>query len=330
MYKKETSTIRWGMIGCGAICGQIAEAASETPGMRFTSIYNRSVEKAQAFAQRWDIANVYADLDEMLQSGTVDVVYIGLPHTAHEPYVLQCLDAGVPVICEKPLSWSAESACRMLQRARETGVFLMEAMWSRIFPGMRQLLQWLPRIGSLSAIHGSSGFRAGTPTVGDRHFDPNLAGGALLDLAVYPLALMRQITGTSPVAAEALAKMGSTGCDQAVGIVMRYADGCLATIQVSFETNMQAFCLFGEKGQIEILPDFWSPTRVTLTTGEGTETYTDTEVTGYGYRYELEHVCSCVRQGLTESPLVPLQDTVEVLETLDIIREKIGLRYPFE
>jgi len=320
---------RWGMIGCGAICGQIAEAASMTPEMCFTAIHGRSVEKVRAFAARWGIADVYEDLDEMLRS-EIDVVYIGLPHTVHESYVMRCLDAGVSVICEKPLSWCAESAQRMMRRAREKQVFLMEAMWSRTFPGMQQILQWLPRIGRLTNIVSSFGFRAGEPTLQDRHFDPQLAGGALLDLAVYPLALMRQITGKNPESVQALAKMGPTACDQADSITLRYDDGCLASIQVSFETNMQAFCLYGENGSIEILPDFWSPTRILLKTEEGTQAYEDTQVVGFGYSYELQHVCHCVKNGLTESALVPLQETVDVLQTLDRIRETIGLRYPFE
>jgi len=322
--------IRWGVVGPGAIATGFADAMQQVEGGTIVAVASRSAERASAFGDRFAIPARYGDYDALAADPDVDVVYIATPHSRHEGDTLSFLRAGKHVLCEKPFALNARQVANMVQEARRAKLFLMEAIWSRFLPAYRSLIDVLGegRIGEPLFVEADFGFRREREP-GNRLFDLELGGGGLLDLGIYPLQLCSLVLGTpEDVVAEGV--IGATGVDEVVAAVLRHRDGKLGVVKAALRVGMTCTArIAGTEGAIDLPALMHCPNSLTVTTRAGSN-QVGGSYEGNGLRFEIEHVHRCLADGRTESPEMPLAETLALATTLDAIRSRIGLVYPGE
>jgi len=324
-------TIRWGILGTGKIAHLFAEDLALLPDAELAAVASRSSSRADTFGDAFEIPRRYASYDALAADATIDVVYVATPHTAHADNALRCLTAGRAVLCEKPFALNEDEARRMVDAARTNECFLMEAMWTRFLPIMRDVDRLLddsaigPPQWLLADICAHFPF---DPE--HRAYDPALGGGALLDLGVYPVMLAHSLWGP-PDAITTTAVMGRTGVDEQDAIIFQYTDGRQAILSASMRTDgARLATIGGPSGQIQIHRPWWKGERLTLThANKSTETMAR-PYAGNGYQFEAAHVVACLREGRLQSPIMPLSDSLQIMHTLDAIRAEWGLVYPGE
>ncbi len=322
-----TSDIRWGIIGLGAIARKFASDLAHVPDARLVAVGSRAQAKATAFAAEFKAARAYASYHELVADREVDAVYIATPHPSHREDAILCLEAGKAVLCEKPVAVNHGELERMIAVARCTRVFFMEAMWTRFLPAMARVREWLASgaIGDPRMLSADFGFRCPWDPA-SRLLDPALAGGALLDVGVYPVALAHQLFGP-PERIAGLATIGSTGVDEQSAFVFAHAGGRLAVLSCAVRTaTPQEARIDGELGRI-VIPEFWHAQSARLVTPERREQI-ETPFPGHGYQFEAIEVGRCLRAGLLESPHITHGESLHVMRTLDELRRQWGLRYP--
>ena len=327
-----TDVIKWGLIGLGSISRKFATGLRAVSDAECYAVASRSQQKADAFGAEFGATKCYGSYAALAHDPDVDVVYIGTPHTYHKPNTRLCLQADKPVLCEKPFAVNRSEAQEMVDLAREKNLFLMDAMWTRYFPAMAKLREWLAEkaIGDVMLVQADFGYRVPQIVPESRAFNPQLGGGALLDVGIYPLQLASMIYGRQPVDIVSQCALGSTGVDELSVSVFKYSDYEMATITTAIRLHTPHEArIMGSKGFISI-PDWWHPTEMTLQmSGQKAETL-HFELEGNGYNYEAMEVGRCLRAGLTESEVMPLDETLAMMETMDRIRQQWGLRYPVE
>jgi predicted dehydrogenase len=324
-------TIRWGILGTGWIANQFAQGLAQLPDAELVAVGSRTSESARRFAEQHNVSHWHDSYRALAADASVDVIYVATPNPWHREHTLLCLEAGKPVLCEKPFALNAGEAEEMIRIAREKKLFLMEAMWSRFFPLMGKVRALLSEgaIGEVQMLVADLCIRFEFDP-SDRRYAPGLGGGALLDLGVYPLAFASMIMG-APTRIEALAHLGETGVDEQAGIVLGYDQGRVSTLYTSIRVDSPVEAiLLGTRGQIRI-HDWWiHPDKLTLSV-DGEETTTiEMPYAGNGYQFEAAEVMACLRAGKLESDLLPLDETLSIVETMDAIRARWGLRYPGE
>ncbi|MCY3667117.1 MAG: Gfo/Idh/MocA family oxidoreductase, partial [Gemmatimonadetes bacterium] len=258
-------------------------------------------------------------------------VYVATPHPFHKDNSILCLEAGKAVLCEKPFTINAAEAEAVVACARANGTFLMEAMWSRYLPIMVQVRQWLDTgaIGEPLMVSADFGFRAGVNPDG-RLFNLALGGGALLDIGIYVVSFAAMVLGSQPAQIAAAAHLGETGVDEQTGIVLRYSSGAIANLSCAIRASTSHEArIVGIEGTIVIDPSWWKGESATLKAGEREERI-ELPLAGNGYNYEAQEVARCLGEGLTESAVMSLDETVALMRILDEIRAQIGLKYPME
>jgi predicted dehydrogenase len=326
-----TETIRWGILGTGNIAKQFARGLKALPDAELVAVGSRSEDTADLFADTFNIPHRHASYEALANDPDVDVVYIGTPHSYHRDNAILCLEAGKSVLCEKPFAINAHQAAEMIRVARDNDLFLMEAMWTRFMPIMVKVRELLREkvIGDVRIVEADFGFRTNFNPK-SRLFDPALGGGALLDVGIYPVNLAFMVLGP-PTRITSLAHLGPTHVDEQGAIIFGYRHGELALLSTAIRTQTpnEAF-LMGTNGQIHIHPRWWFPATMTVSVqGEKSETI-QLALEGNGYNYEAAEVMRCLRDGDTESPIMPLHETLSIMETLDEIRSQWGLKYPME
>lgn len=324
--------IRWGILGCGYIAHRFAEDLSHSRYGVAAAAGSRTLDKARAFAGQYRIARAHGDYEALVNDPEVDVVYVATPHPFHMENTLAAIRAGKAVLCEKPLAMNARQARRMRQAAAKKGVFLMEGMWTRCFPAIRQVAAWLKegRIGEVLSLHAEFGVRFGA---GPEHrlMNPLLGGGALLDLGVYPISLASLVFGGPPERITGACHKASTGVDDQGELVFQYANGAAATLAFSSRVTLeQRASLRGTQGIITLEPDFFRPTAVVLKTEGKKARRKEFAHPGSGFQYEADHVARCLRAGQLESEIMPPAESVEIMQTMDAVRRQWGLKYPNE
>lgn len=321
-------TVRWGVLGPGGIATRFAEAMQLVDGGEIRAVASRSLERADDYADRFEVPTRYGDADALAADADVDAIYVATPHARHEADSVRFVEAGKAVLCEKPFALNARQARRMTEAARSRGVFLMEAMWSRFLPAYRMLVEVLGegRIGEPLVVEADFGFRM--PVVPDhRLFDAALGGGALLDLGIYPVQLCTLVLGRpSSVVADGV--VGTTGVDELVAAVLRHGDRQLGVVKASIRAGFSCGArISGEDGWIELPPFMHCPEWVGI--GRlGQLERIDTAFEGDGLRFEIEEVHRCLEEDLLESPVMPLAETIAIAEVLDGIRAEVGVVYP--
>ncbi|MBD0841744.1 Gfo/Idh/MocA family oxidoreductase [Streptomyces sp. TRM68416] len=309
-----------------------AQELAPLPDAELLAVGSRAQASARRFAERHDVSRAYGSWAGLAADPDIDVVYVATPHAAHHPAVRLCLDAGKHVLCEKPFTLNAAEAGQLVATARARGLFLMEAMWTYCLPAVRKIaaLVRAGAIGEVRCVQADLGFVAPSDP-GHRLRDPRAGGGALLDVGVYPVALAHLILG-APDHVEAWAGLTPEGVDETTGALLGYDSGAVATLTCSIGAeNAGAASISGTQGRIDLPRGFFAADGFTLhRRGTGPETFRCPVSPGLGYHFEAAEVMRCLRAGLTESPLVPLDGTLAVMATLDAIRARAGVRYPGE
>nr|MBA2775057.1 Gfo/Idh/MocA family oxidoreductase [Nocardioidaceae bacterium] len=254
--------------------------------------------------------------------------YVATPHALHRDNVELCIAGGKAVLCEKALALNGNDAQAMVTAARNAGVFFMEAMWMRCNPNIRALQALVAdgAIGEVRQIDAAFGFVADKPPE-HRLFDPALGASSLLDIGIYPLTFAWLLLGP-PTRIRSAGQLSERGIDLTCESVLSYADGRGARIACSMLEDLPCTATIqGSTGRVELAPRFHEAREFTVTTDAGRSTYSDT-IRGLGYIHEVEEVHRCLRDGRTESPLVPLDDTVGLMRIMDTIRAQISSTLP--
>ena len=336
--------IGWGLIGAGGISDQLARALSYVPEARLVAVGSRDVAKARAFiAQPRGIeaasepVRAHGSYQALVDDPEVDVVYIGTPHPDHVASMALALAAGKAVLCEKPFTLNRREAEAAVALARRHGVFLMEAMWMRHVPAMVELKRLIAAgaIGELVSVSSDFGFACAGLPVTHRVLNPELAGGGLLDIGIYPLNLAAFVLGDI-VGVQADAELGPTGVDVHTVFNLRHARGGLSQGMCSLRTTTGGLAtVFGTDGRIDVSPPFYAAQQ--LRVARGTRPWEETPVEvidkpwrGSRYVHQVEEVHRCLRAGLAESAVMPLDETVALVGWMDTMRAQFGLRYPGE
>ena len=307
------------------------EGLNSLPGAEVLAVGSRSRASAEEFADNWGVPRRHAGYDDLASDPDVDVVYIATPHPFHAENAMLCLEAGKGVLCEKPFCVNATEAERVVGIARERGLFLMEGMWTRFFPLMEEVRRLVSEgaIGEVRMLNVDFGFRAGLDPA-SRLFDPKLGGGALLDVGVYCVSFASMVLG-EPSGSVGISHLGETGVDEQASVVLEHEGGRLANLSIGIRTaTPQEATIMGTEGYVRIHAPWWRPKSMTIFR-PGTEDETvDAPVSGNGFNYEAAEVMRCLEAGKMESDIMPLDETISVMRTMDGIRYAWGLRYPGE
>lgn len=322
--------IRWGIIGPGTIANAFAKEINKTENGVLSSVCGRSEKKVKDFCEKYNIENYYTNIDEFLNSDKFDAVYIATPHSHHMEYAKKCIKAKKHVLCEKPFSYNYETSKEVLEMAKENNVFIMEALWTLFLPAVNKAKAWIKegRIGKVKLITANFGF-VSEEDINSRLYNPSLAGGALLDVGIYPILFSNYIMNNIPNEINAISKFTKTNVDETDVINLKYEEGALASLTCSICSNTDnTAVIYGEKGKI-VIPTFWMSKEAFLHIEDKVEKYID-EYKEAGYKYEIEEANNCIINKELESNIASHKVTLELVEIMDEIREKIGLRYPFE
>jgi predicted dehydrogenase len=333
-----TKQLRWGFLGAGGIAPVIA-ADFQVAGLKIQAVGTRNIAGANAFADRFDVPNRHEGYDGLVNDPEVDIVYVSTIHPKHAEHALLAINAGKHVLVEKPFALNAAEAKAVRDAARAKGVFVMEAMWTRFLPSMTELFRiinsgQLGEITLVTADHSQYLPESFAP----RLWKPELGGGALLDLGIYPVSFFSRLFGKH-ASVNAVATLTPDGIDQTTSAAFKYANGA----QASMTTTMTAFgsigaTVVGTKGRVDLATSFYEQTSLKVyETDMSRESEVQKEVSKYeakidgrGMQYQAIEVERCVTAGLTESPLMTLDETVSIMETMDEIRKQTGVKYPGE
>lgn len=321
----------WGILGTGLIANKFATGLAVAPDSELLAVGSRAQETADAFADEFDVPRRYTNYEALVEDTDVDAVYVATPHSLHRANSILCLRAGKAVLCEKPFTINAAEAKDVISVAREEGRFLMEAMWTRFLPAMMRVRELLSEgmIGEVRMVSADFGFRAPVDPE-HRLFNPDLGGGALLDVGVYNVSLASMIFGP-PSRIASLARLGPTGVDEQAAMVLGYDEGQMAVLHTAVRTDTpQEAVLMGTEGWIRLHSPWWCPDTFTLSFPNKEAEVVHVPFEGNGYNYEATEVMNCVRSGKLESDVIPLDETLEIMKTMDQIRAQWGLEYPME
>ncbi|SDP25911.1 Predicted dehydrogenase [Nakamurella panacisegetis] len=323
--------LRWALVGTGNVAARFGLDLHLSERHELVAVHSRSPERGQAFAARVGAPDWHSDLHEMFGRSDVDAVYIAVPHTLHHVVATAAIDAGKAVLLEKPFTVTAAQARDLVERARSRRTFLMEAMWTRFLPHMAQIRRLLKagRLGDIRAVTAEHGvFFAHNPA--HRMFDRALGGGALLDLAVYPISFASMVLGT-PEAVSASATFTDTGVDAQTTVVLDHRDGRRATTTSSMQAWLSNRALIaGDAARLEIDRSWLHPSSFTVTDRDGHTERHESALEGTGYRFQADEVARGVLEGKLGSDVMSLEETCSIMATLDDARAQIGLRYPDE
>ena len=322
-------SIRWGIIAPGRIAHKFASDFSLIHNHSITSVASTNIERARAFADKYKLSSFYGDYREMLVNEKLDIVYIASPHSFHFEQAKMCLDLGISVLCEKPVTIHSGQLKQLLTLAAEKGLFFMEALWTVFLPTYTQIFEKINNgdIGSIIGVKADFGFHM--PFDQDsRLFNPSLGGGSLLDIGIYPLLLATLCLGY-PDEIKALASLTELKVDDEMIAILNYNKRGLAQIQSTIRANTttEAF-IFGDNGSIWV-PNRWIDSqKFYLLKSDGQEELIHSPWDGFGYQFQISAVEKCLAQGLSECPLVPHSLSIQLMNQMDEIRKQTGIVYP--
>lgn len=314
-------SVRWGIAGPGKIAVTMAEAFDRVRTGELVAVGSRSQERADAFAAAHGLARAHGSYAALCADPEVDALYIATPHPQHTEIALAAIEAGKAILVEKAFTATVADTERIVAAARERGVFCMEAMWTRFNPGVARVRELLAEgaIGELRGVHGDlTAFRAYDPS--DRLFAVDTGGGAVLDLGVYVLSFVQAFLGV-PTVVHAVGSVLPNGVEGDFSVVLGYPDGRSSTLTAGFTAyGPGRMMLTGTEGWIDLHPRFHRAPAITVWRGKEPE-HLEFES---GYHFEVDHVGECLAQGVTESPVMPLADTVAVQELMAEVLRQLG------
>jgi predicted dehydrogenase len=332
-------TFGWALVGPGNIARRFATALRGVPGARLAAVAGRDAARAEAFAREWSVPGTAsavhdADVAALVARDDVHAVYVCTPHPHHAAPVRAALEAGKPVLCEKPLTPSAAATRPLVALAAERGVFLMEAVWTRFLPVYAQVRAWLDagEIGAVRAMQSDFVIDR-PPRPGDRRYTAALGGGTLLDIGIYNITVSRMVLPGVPVQGfDVRARLGDEPVDVQLAATLDFGDGRTSQFGCGwFGSGANEFRIQGERGRIVVQGGgFWQSTAATLERDGAAPHTVQAPFRVNGFEYEIEEAMRCVRAGLAASPVLPPAESLAVVELMDAMRARIGVRYPFE
>lgn len=358
-------TINWGFIGTGNIASCLAPAVKKTEGAALYACAARTIDKAKSFAEKWDIPVAYGSYDELLADKKIDVIYIATPHMNHAELSIKAMKAGKAVLCEKPAAVNAAQLREVLEVSKQTGMFFMEALWTRIQPAYLETMRMIKsgEIGTVQAVYAD--FCSNIPYApGSRLYEPDLAGGALLDMGIYPL--MYSMSVASAVqnvpfadvkcpAVHSICRKTAAGVDAFESIIMEFSGGetgdlfaspaesafsavVTAGIDTGSGDHFKSAKIIGSKATLHI-PGFWYAQQINVLNTDGSLVeQKKLPFSVNGYEYEVAEVVRCLgvsgsedaARPVLESPLHTHADSMRLIQMMDAFRAEWGILYPFE
>lgn len=324
------SKIKWGILGTGNIAHAFASDFKAVESGELAAVASRNRVRAKDFAAEYGIEKTYEGYKNLAQDDEIDIIYIATPHDSHYRNIMLCLKNNTSVFCEKPLTVNQHQANQAVELAAEKDLVLLEAMWTYYLPAIKKVKEWIAeeQIGEIKMIEADFGFR-NEINPESRLFNPELAGGALLDVGIYPIALANLVEDSAVENVLAEGRLGATGVDEDNAALLKFESGTLAQLTSSLRTDLEdEAVIYGTKGQITI-PNFWRAEKAVLETDEREEVFEDKRETT-GYNYEAEIVSELLLEGQEERAEKMLELSLENLKIMDEIRQQLGLKYPFE
>lgn len=323
--------IKWGIIGPGEIANSFMDDMQYVSGYKneVISVMSNTMKSAEEFAEDHKVTGVFDSVKKMLEKEKPDVVYISSPHSAHYEETMICLEHKVPVLCEKPIALNLQQAAEMVSLSKKNQTFLLEGMWIRFLPSIRFVLELLRQgaIGKIKAVEADMSYVA-PKDKDNRFYNPELGGGSLLDLGIYPVYLSLLLLG-KPDGLDTVARLTDEGIDENCKMIFNYNNGALALLESSIikETSKEVQ-ISGERGTITIQSQ-WNekPAAISVSLlNDRTFTY-PCEWEGRGFQFEINEVLECISKGKIESSLHSHQDTLNLMSTLDMIRARNNIVY---
>jgi predicted dehydrogenase len=312
--------VRWGILGTGGIAGAFAADLQLTDSGVAAAVGSRSQVAADRFADEFGIASRHASYESLVADPDVDVVYVATPHPMHHDNAILALRAGKHVLVEKPFTMNAAEAREIVAVARERGLFAMEAMWTRFLPHTAVIRDWLAQgvLGDVVTVTADHG-QWFAEDARSRLFAPELGGGALLDLGVYPVSFASMVLGT-PSRIVSLSDPAFTGVDGQTSMLFGYDGGAQAVLTCTLRAKSPTrAAIVGTDARIEVEGNFYAPATVTLIPRKGSPALVESGHEGRGLRHQADEVARRLAAGDAESPLMPLDETISIMETMDTV-----------
>jgi len=320
--------MKWGLYATGGIAEAFASDFKKVSGSKIIAAYARNKDKGRLFCERHHIERYYDDEAAFLNDPDIEAVYVSTPHTLHAEVSIKVLKAGKHVLCEKPFAMNAKEAKQVIAVAIEEKRFIMEALWTLFLPTIQKVFEWIEtdRIGEVKVIQANFGFSGNRDPLG-RHLNPDLGGGALLDVGIYPVLMANYLAKSTPESISAQVNFTQTGVDGTTVMNARYPNGMLAMLSASIDVNLvNDLIIYGEKGRI-VVPLFWMANEATCYSEDQVETFISEEHQKRGYHYETQAMIDAINKDNLSHEVASHQFTLELMETLDRIRSEIGLVY---
>jgi predicted dehydrogenase len=323
--------INWGIIGCGNIANSFAADLSLLRDARLLGVASKSKERAENLGNKFNVKRRYSRYEDLVTDPDIDVVYVATRHHDHLSATKLCIENEKPVLLEKPFCVNASEAEQLISLARKRKIFLMEAMWTRFLPVIRLVKERIINgdIGNVNMLFADFGFNAPYDPK-SRIYNPDLAGGALLDIGIYPISFASLIFEQQPDNISSHAIIGETSVDEQSTYIFQYGNHAQAILASTMKGySPQSAHIVGEKGTY-FISKFWKGRNASLIRDGEIVEIIEPEFVGSGYNYQAQEVMNCIRKGNSESKIMPLNETLAIMKTLDRIRVQIGLKYPFE
>lgn len=322
---------KWGIIGLGRIAETFAKGLSVLKNAELYAVASRTQENADRFGKKYHASKMYGSYEAVVQDQDVDVIYIATPHNSHCQNALLCLENKKPVLCEKPLAVNLMQVNKMISTAEKNNTFLMEAMWTRYLPKIEKAIQLIDdgKIGDIQYLRSDFGFYAPFNPDG-RLYNPDLAGGSLLDIGIYPIFFALQFMGY-PNKITAHARLGQTGVDESCSMVLEYEDGRMAQLfsTILADTPMTTD-ISGSQGHLTFLKPLHAPADIYINNKKNEIKKYKMNYKGNGYHYQAIEVMECLEKGLLQSEKISWDFSRNMMSLMDEVRKQIGLKYPFE
>jgi predicted dehydrogenase len=322
--------IRWGIIGPGKIAHDFAKdlALLESP-QKIQAVLGHQPNNTADFAKEFNVSQTFTDQEEFIKNAEIDVAYIATPHTLHHEQALACLDNKIPVLCEKPMTINLDQCNELIAASQRNKTFLMEGMWIRFLPSIQQLLYFISRgdIGRIVSVKASMGFKA-SPDPDSRFFNPDLGGGSLLDLGIYPVFLALLLLG-KPDTIKAIATLSGAGIDENCSILLQYKGRQHAILESTLLSQKETPAeITGEEGTIKILhPWFEKAGGLEIDSYNKGKVIYPTRWPGHGLQFEAQEVLNCIRDRKISSDILSHEFSRDIIAVMDDIRKQINVTY---
>lgn len=321
--------IKFGIVGTGNIAHRFAEAVKNVEQAELAAVASRTKENADRFGDEFNIPVRFDSYEKMAQSDVIDVAYIAVPHSGHKDCSILMMNNGKGVICEKPLAVNTREVSEMIQTAKENNVFLMEAMWARLVPGTIKMLELINDgvLGEIKAVEGKFCYTMDEDEMDHHVLKPEHGGGSLLDVGCYGLSFASWYLGKDAQTINAVADTFN-GVDSHTCAIIKYKNGAIADLSsaVLLRKPNEGY-IYGTKGYVH-LNRFYAPQSIELRLLDGTSKDISVPYIGNGFEEQIIHVCDCVNNGLTESPVNTFEQSLFIAKQMDEIREITGIEYP--